>query len=474
MISHRYHGSTRLFFVFKQVVGYALFWLSLLLLHWFVYKNELNPSNYIGLSMVVPIAAYIEKMVRAANRQSLCGLNKEKVTNITQREIIFSMVAVFGVIVMTKNMIPSRVFLALFFASYACWVTWMNFEGHRLLQRLLYRNQEKGKTKTIVLASQKEVDQDRALQMSSHLPGSDVLGYVLFGGEVAGATGSGGASLPLLGEFSNLSQICRETKARMLLTAGIEDRPGLVQSLQQMCDSMGMRLVWVDDKAEKFKGNLDVIQHGNQVYLTKWSEPLEEPFARVWKRVFDIVFASTVLVTIYPLLYTIVWVLQKLYSPLGPVIYKQERTGRNGEVFEVLKFRTMHLNGEAQKQATRGDARIYKGGDFLRRASLDEIPQFFNVFKGEMSVVGPRPHYINHDEEFKEIVDDYAVRFFAKPGVTGLAQVKGCRGETDSDKSVRQRVRLDNFYLRNWSPWLDFKIIFLTMAHLVFPPDSAR
>ncbi|MCB1090673.1 MAG: sugar transferase, partial [Verrucomicrobiae bacterium] len=163
----------------------------------------------------------------------------------------------------------------------------------------------------------------------------------------------------------------------------------------------------------------------------------------------------------------------RIVSP-GPLFYRQKRTGRNGEIFEVYKFRTMHVNDTPGAQAKVGDPRIFPGGRFLRKSSLDEIPQFINVLLGEMSVVGPRPHFVDHDSQFAEIVHDYSVRHFAKPGVTGLAQVKGCRGETDTHLKVRQRVRLDHFYLRNWSLLMDVCIVCDTAIQVIFPPKSAR
>lgn len=472
MISHRYHGSVKLHFLLKQLVGYIIYWLSVWFLHLFIYHEDLLPKNYIWLSFLVPASAYIEKLARASNRQSLCGLSREQIANITQREIIFALVTVFGVIVMTKEPIASRAFLALFFTLYAIWIIWMNNVGHRSLQRYLYRSQERGKTKTLVLAPPREIERDEALRVSSILPGSDVMGYVAFGGSPSSAA-IDMASFPVLGDFRDLARICKDYGARMLLTTGIEDRPSLVQSIQKMCDSYGIRLVWVDDKAHKFKGKIDAHQDGNRVYLTRYSEPLEDPVMRFLKRLIDLCFSLIIAITIFPWLCLGVWLLQKIKSP-GPLFYTQKRTGRNGEIFEVFKFRSMHINDSAGVQAKVGDSRIYPGGNFLRKSSLDEIPQIINVLRGQMSVVGPRPHFIDHDQAFGEFIDNYAVRYFAKPGITGLAQTKGCRGETDTELKVFQRVRLDNFYLRNWSLWMDLKIIVATAWQVIFPPQSAR
>lgn len=185
------------------------------------------------------------------------------------------------------------------------------------------------------------------------------------------------------------------------------------------------------------------------------------------KRASDLVLASLILVLISPVL-LIVAVGVKLSSP-GPVIFRQGRTGLDGEVIEVYKFRSMTVqdNGSVVQQATRNDPRITRFGRFIRRTSLDELPQFFNVLKGEMSIVGPRPHAVAHNEQYRKIVKAYMARHKVKPGITGWAQVNGLRGETDTVDKMARRVEYDLEYLRNWSLGLDLLIIART-AKLMF------
>lgn len=469
MISDRYHGSIRLHFLVKFLGSLILFWGTVWILHLTVYGHELLPKNYLWASLMIPAAAVIEFIVREKRARSLCGLSRSRIWNLTQREILFALVAIFGVIVMSKDDRLSRVFLAIFFGSYAIWIAWMNQVGHRMMQRYLYRSTKNNHANTLILASPSEIQHDRALQMTSTVPGAEFLGYVSYGS--AGAIDM--PSLPILGDFGNIREICREYHARLLLAFGLEHRPDLVRSLQQLCDSLGMRLIWVDDTRSRFNGNLDSHQTGSHLLMTNWREPLEDPMNRVVKRVFDIAFSAAVSALIIPPLCASVWMLHRIFSP-GPLFYRQQRTGRDGEVFEVYKLRTMHLNNTPGLQAQKGDPRIFPGGNFLRKSSLDEIPQFLNVLKGEMSVVGPRPHFVDHDVHFSTFVDDYSVRHFAKPGITGLAQVKGCRGETDTELKVRHRVRLDHFYLRHWSLIMDVCIVTDTALQVIFPPRSAR
>ncbi len=200
--------------------------------------------------------------------------------------------------------------------------------------------------------------------------------------------------------------------------------------------------------------------------LTVRREPLQSAYNRVLKRAFDILFSFMVLVTIYPFLYLIAGALIKL-SSRGPILFKQKRTGLYGQEFDCYKFRTMRVNPEADTlQAQKDDPRKTRIGDFLRRTNLDEFPQFVNVLKGEMSVVGPRPHMLRHTEQYSAIIDKYMVRHLVKPGVTGWAQVTGYRGETKTLEQMEGRVKRDVWYLENWSFFLDLKIIVVTVINM--------
>ena len=182
------------------------------------------------------------------------------------------------------------------------------------------------------------------------------------------------------------------------------------------------------------------------------------------KASFDRVFAASVVIGLSPLLLTIA-ALVKL-SSRGPVLFRQQRLGIDGKPFHVYKFRTMREHSEAGvTQATRGDPRVTRIGAFLRRTSLDELPQFFNVLRGEMSVVGPRPHAMEHNELYKELIDRYMLRHRVKPGITGWAQINGLRGQTDTIDKMRRRIEFDIYYIQHWSFQLDLRIILRTALH---------
>jgi len=191
--------------------------------------------------------------------------------------------------------------------------------------------------------------------------------------------------------------------------------------------------------------------------------PLDDLLNQTIKRIFDIAFASVIIVFVLSWLVPLIGILIKLDSP-GPMFFIQKRNGRGNQPFDCLKFRSMRLNDDAEtKQATRNDERITKLGQFLRKSSLDELPQFFNVLVGDMSVVGPRPHPIKLNEDYRTLIDRYMSRHLIKPGVTGLAQVMGYRGETSKPHQMKSRIKIDIFYVEHWTFWLDIKIILLTL-----------
>lgn len=194
--------------------------------------------------------------------------------------------------------------------------------------------------------------------------------------------------------------------------------------------------------------------------------PLDNFSNKLIKRTFDVIFSIFVIVFILSWLYPLMAILIKMGSK-GPVIFKQLRTGINNEPFVCLKFRTMRKNADADVlQATGDDPRITRIGGFMRRTSIDELPQFINVLKGEMSVVGPRPHMLKHTEEYAKDIGKFMQRHAIKPGITGLAQAKGFRGEIKNLNLLKSRVKLDRFYVENWSLNLDIKIIFMTLRSI--------
>lgn len=196
-------------------------------------------------------------------------------------------------------------------------------------------------------------------------------------------------------------------------------------------------------------------------------EPLLKPENKLLKRSFDLLVSSIFLCTIYPIMYIIVGSIIKITSP-GPIYFKQERSGEEGRIFKCIKFRSMKVNTECDKlQATANDPRKTKFGDFMRKTNIDEFPQFINVWKGEMSLVGPRPHMLKHTDEYSKLINKYMVRHLVKPGITGWAQVTGFRGATKELSQMEGRVKKDIWYIENWSFLLDLRIMYKTVVNVM-------
>ncbi len=227
-----------------------------------------------------------------------------------------------------------------------------------------------------------------------------------------------------------------------------------------------------DDKAI-LRNHLVIDYYENFPVLSLRKNPLEEPHNILIKRIFDILFSSFVIITVLSWLIPLLYFLIKKESK-GPLFFKQKRNGLDNKNFDCFKFRSMAVNDRADlDQVTKGDKRITKIGAFLRKTSIDELPQFFNVFFGDMSVVGPRPHMLKETNKFAKIIDKFLMRHSVKPGITGLAQVKGYRGEIEKNEDIINRYRYDIMYIERWSFILDLKIIVQTVVNALRGEEKA-
>jgi putative colanic acid biosysnthesis UDP-glucose lipid carrier transferase len=260
-----------------------------------------------------------------------------------------------------------------------------------------------------------------------------------------------------------LKNYCQDNQVHELFySMSVIDRDSLF-FLTELCETHLIRLrLMADFQVIGIKG-LELESHGNTAVIKVHATPLDEWDKQILKRAFDVVFSLGVIVFFLSWALPILAICIKLDSR-GPVFFKQKRTGQDNKAFSCYKLRSMRVNAESDVlQATKNDPRITRFGAFLRKSSLDELPQFFNVLIGDMSVVGPRPHMLKHTEDFMKEVSLFMLRHHIKPGITGLAQAKGYRGETPSYDDIYNRVKLDLFYVRNWSFMLDMKIIIETV-----------
>ncbi|MGN0201729.1 MAG: undecaprenyl-phosphate glucose phosphotransferase [Candidatus Cryptobacteroides sp.] len=245
------------------------------------------------------------------------------------------------------------------------------------------------------------------------------------------------------------------------------DDSSLIVSLIRCCENNFIDFYFVPAMEGYPRRTLSCFEQGGVNVFKLRDEPLENPVNIAIKRLFDILVSGIVLLTLYPFIWLFVAVGTSLSSP-GPILFRQKRTGYKGRPFTMYKFRSMRVNDQANTlQATKDDVRKTRFGNFLRRTSIDEIPQLINVFKGDMSLVGPRPHMEAHTRQYSAQIDEYLVRHMVKPGLTGWAQVNGCRGETRTVKQMSDRVNLDIWYVEHWSFSLDLRIIVMTLVQIV-------
>ena len=242
----------------------------------------------------------------------------------------------------------------------------------------------------------------------------------------------------------------------------------LIEQTARLCDKRMAKFYYMPTAEEKL--NLQPVLIDDIGIMTTYTSPLEEPLNRLLKRLSDIVLSILCLIPTGLLLPFIVLAIKR-QSP-GPVFFRQLRTGIDGHDFYCYKFRSMHVNSDADRlQATKDDPRKFPFGDFMRKTNIDELPQFWNVLVGNMSIVGPRPHMLAHTEQYEKLIDRYMVRHFVKPGITGWAQVTGFRGEARELWQMEGRVERDIWYIQHWSSWLDIRIIWMTIK-AVFHRDA--
>jgi len=263
-----------------------------------------------------------------------------------------------------------------------------------------------------------------------------------------------------------IKEFCRKENIGEIYFALPLSHRELLTDISRFADDNFIYFRIAPDFSREVQNNCNVFLLNSIPVLTTRKEPLGITLNVVLKRAFDIVFSMAVILTLFPFIFPVIALAIRLDSP-GPIFFKQLRPGRRNKLFDCYKFRTMKVNNSTEVQATKNDSRITRVGKFLRKSNLDELPQFFNVLLGNMSVVGPRPNMISQLEEYSKTIQNYKVRHFVTPGITGYAQVNGYRGETKELELMEKRVQYDVQYIENWSLALDIKIIFLTVWNMV-------
>lgn len=376
---------------------------------------------------------------------------------------------IFAIIFTTKDKAISRLFIGSFLGVFWLTVIPLNNYIPRWISRFAFRGENS--VRTIFLGSEKSARKLENWATRQPFFGIEVLGLVTY--ELVTESK---LKMRIIGEFMDLSELIERHKVHQVVLLETRNSDWWVDSVVEICEKTGSRILIFNPWEEYFDQELIPVHQGGHTFFTLQQEPLENPINRAAKRALDICISLPVVLFLLPVLGLLVKFNQIRQSP-GSLFFIQERSGQRGRKFKIFKFRSMHDAGQDRtregEQATRQDDRIFKFGQTMRRLSIDEFPQFINVLKGEMSVIGPRPHLIQHDSEFSEQVNIYRTRHFVKPGITGLAQCKGFRGEITDLRLIEERVRYDLEYIKGWSFWLDLWILGMTCVGVIKPPKSA-
>ena len=276
----------------------------------------------------------------------------------------------------------------------------------------------------------------------------------------------------IIGTLSDVENFAIENDVDDIYCSLSEISNSQLKELVAFADLNEKVVKFIPDTKDIFTKNLKIDYYEFFPVLSLRKTPLHEPMAQIVKRVFDVVFSLLVIILVLSWLTPILALLIKLESR-GPVFFKQSRPGINEQEFFCYKFRSMQLNETTEKSVVKNDPRVTRIGKFIRKTSIDETPQFLNVLLGEMSVVGPRPHLWSQNNQYSTRIKKYIVRHYVKPGITGLAQVRGFRGEISTDEDMINRIKYDVFYIENWSLILDIKIIIQTVINIFKGDEKA-
>lgn len=397
----------------------------------------------------------------------LGALTFRETCRLTGQQLCRLMAVLFAVGFMLPGAELERGFIAGFVLLAAGAMLMTNWLLPRVLATFLFRALE---TRTLIMAGTKDAVRLQNWLNQRHHLGQRPAGYVLPASAVVST------EHPPLGALGDLRAILAAQRVNQVIIHAGQFTADEVSFIHAEAAQAACRVRHFLDLQATFGGEMQTMECSEgYAFAAEAGEPLDNPLNGLLKRLLDLAVALPVVCLVLPPLTLAVWLAQRRQSA-GPVFYRQERSGLNGRRFHIFKYRSMHVtpSTEVARQASRGDVRVFPFGRFLRASSLDEFPQFLNVLLGDMSVSGPRPHLLEHDRQFAAIVGTYYQRHFVKPGITGLAQSEGFRGEVlGRPELLRERITRDLRYVRMWSLELDLRIIAATAAQVVRPPREA-
>lgn len=465
MIASRTNGIAKLGVACQSAAAALFFWLWLPLTqrNWQFWTLDLSRYFcYIAVIVIGIIFAY----ATTTRKIWFAQLSYEICHRLALRQTTFAAGLLLLLLVGAQDQTISRLFLFTFVPI----LYGILLVSQRLLPPLLQKMNYGGihNQRVLVAGCRQNVS-----RLQGWLNNKTQLGYSIIGMIAHDLNAKSCCGHPVLGTIEDLERVIVEQDITHVVLGEFLNFRHCIAHYTEVCERHGVRLLVTCDFESALRHPVTMFEDEGMRFIGLRDEPLEDPFGRFAKRSLDILVSLLVVLLILPATTLVVAWLQRRRSP-GPIFYRQIRSGLQNLPFAIYKYRTMHVaNPDPARQATKGDSRIYPGGQWLRKLSIDELPQFINVLSGEMSVVGPRPHLLRHDEDFAQALANYPVRRNVKPGITGLAQVRGFRGEIKSRADVIKRVESDIQYIENWSFFLDCWIILRTATQVVFPPKTA-
>ena len=465
MVTQRTRGLYRVFLLCQIAIVAGLFWLGVwIMVHSYSESAQLTWRRYSIYCAMLVLGMIAESLSREGSKKYFLYSEFLRQHRLALRQTFASVGVLVLYLIATKDAFISRIF----FFNFLPWLYIALLLSHHFLPQFLARRMFGREEKTLLVGSTNKAHALRGWLRHKAEMGLRVVGII--SEEPLDSTEE---KIPILGGFEHFRRAVQENGITQVIMLEFPQFTELNRNLIATCDQLGVRLLIVSDLEEKLGHPVTHFDDDGFRFVGLREEPLENPFNRGVKRTIDFALAIPIMLVLFPPLALIVWLAQRLQSS-GPLFHKQTRAGIQNRRFDIYKFRTMHVaNEDLARQAASEDERIYPLGKWFRKLSIDEVPQFWNVLRGDMSVVGPRPHLIEHNEQFSRLMANYQVRTFIKPGITGLAQVRGFRGEAQTSRDIQNRVTCDIEYLENWNLGLECGIILRTCAQLVVPPESA-
>lgn len=469
MIRYREVGLFNAYAFTLAAVLSACFWGTFVLLQ-FLGVRELasNAEPYLAYSLISIGGLLLQLYQTDPSRTNVLALDAIQNLRLSISQTLHVAGSLTVMLVLTKDLAISRLFFLVYLTVLPVALFAANAALPALLSRLFFTG--KNQIPTLLVGRIDRVGRMRRWLRRMEDYGIHIVGLLT---EVPTPKARTVQKIPIVGEAKDLRHILAKIRIETVILLDVPQDPKVLSAVVEATDRAGVRMIVANNLAETFRHSLRFYRQFGHDFITFREEPLQDPLNRIVKRGIDLAVALPVVIFLLPPLCLFVALVHRLQSP-GPLFFRQARAGIQNRRFFILKFRSMACtNADEARQATEHDDRVFPLGRFLRKSSIDEIPQFWNVLRGEMSVVGPRPHMLEHNEKFSEALSQYHVRAFVKPGVTGLAQVSGFRGEARTTEHIRKRIACDIDYIERWSPLLDVFIILQTAWQVVRPPKSA-